>query len=290
MPDETLSEKPFVAILGATSLIGRYLVRRLVDSGFEGLCFSRRAVPVPYALPPGFSWAAGFEECQTRVPTILFSLVPLPVLPALIIDRIAGSRQLIALSTSGVAYKTKSTDPKERCLAQAVSAAERKIELMCRDRGIRWTILRPTLIYDPGRDRNVSEIAAFIRHFGVFPIIWPGTGLRQPIHAADVAQAMVGALTADGVRGTVLDLPGGETLTYREMVRRIFKSLGRRPVLLYLPLGPARVAFGVWKTMTGAQYSAAALERMNMDLVFDSRLIQETLGMRPRPFVPEFTG
>ena len=120
-------------------------------------------------------------------------------------------------------------------------------------------------------------------------IIWPGTGLRQPIHAAEMAQAMFAALTADEARGTVLDLPGGETLTYREMVRRIFNSLRRRPFLLYLPLGPARMAFGVWKTVTDAQYSAAASERMNTDLVFNSRPMQEALGMRPRPFASEFT-
>ena len=284
----TTSEKPFVAILGATSPVGRYLVRRLADGGFEGLCFSRRASPVPYGLPPGFSWTTGFEERQPRVPTILFSLVPLPALPNLI-DRMADIELLIALSTSSVTYKTKSTDPKERCMAEAVSAAKRKIELTCRDRSTRWTILRPTLIYDPGRDRNVTAIAAFIRRFGAFPIIWPGTGLRQPIHAAEVAQAMFAALTADDARGTVLDLPGGETLTYREMVRRIFNSLGRRPVLLYLPLSPARMAFGAWKTVTGVQYSAAALERMNTDLVFNSRPMQDVLGMKPRPFAPEFT-
>ena len=289
MLDEVLSEKPCVAILGATSPVGRYLVRHLVDSGCEGLCFSRRTSSVPYELPPGFSWTTGSEERQPRVPTILFSLVPLPVLPSLI-DRMTNIKLLIALSTSGVTYKTKSADPKERCLAQAVIAAERKIRLTCQDRGICWTILRPTLIYDPGHDRNISEIAAFIRRFGMFPIIWPGTGLRQPIHAVEVAQAMVAALTADGVRKTILDLPGGETLTYRDMVRRIFKSLGRRPVLLYLPLGPAQMAFRAWKTMTGARYSTVALERMNMDLVFDSRPMQETLGMRPRPFVPEFIG
>ena len=104
-------------------------------------------------------------------------------------------------------------------------------ELTCGDRSTHWTILRPTLIYDPGRDRNVTAIAAFIRRFGVFPIIWPGTGFRQPIYAAEVAQAMFAALTADEARGTVLDLPGGETLTYREMVRRIFNSLERRLVL-----------------------------------------------------------
>ena len=104
------------------------------------------------------------------------------------------------------------------------------------------------------------------RRFGFVPVAWPATGRRQPIHADDVAQAMVAALGAPGAADAILDLPGGETLTYRDMVRRIFRSLGRRPLLLYLPLGPARLAFRVWLMLTGAGYSAASLERMNMDL------------------------
>ena len=85
-----------------------------------------------------------------------------------------------------------------------------------------------------------------------------------------------------------LDLPGGETLTYRDMVRRIFESLGRRPVLLYLPLGPARIAFRVWLRATGAGYSLASLERMNMDLTLDPAPAQGILRMTCRPFRPEF--
>ena len=100
---------------------------------------------------------------------------------------------------------------------------------------------------------------------------------------------MVAALDAPGAAGRILDLPGGETLTYRDMVRRVFQSLGRRPRLLYLPLGPARMAFRLWLLMTGAAYSTASLERMNMDLTFDSAPTHDILGLTCRPFRPEFS-
>ena len=54
--DIGMREKQFAVILGATSLVGRYLVERLAGSGFEGLCLSRRVEPIPYETPPGFSW------------------------------------------------------------------------------------------------------------------------------------------------------------------------------------------------------------------------------------------
>ncbi len=196
---------------------------------------------------------------------------------------------MIALSTSGVISKAESSDVNERGSARTKWQAEREIQRLCRNGGIAWTIFRPTLIHDPGHDRNISAVAGFIRRFGAFPIVWPGAGRRQPIHADDVAQAMVAALDAPCARDALFDLPGGETLTYREMVRRIFRSLGRRPVILYLPLSLARIAFYLWRAVTGARVSPAILERMNVDLTVDAGPVRNALGITCRPFHPEFT-
>ncbi len=60
--------------------------------------------------------------------------------------------------------------------------------------GVEWVILRPTLIYGHGRDKNITEIARFIRRFGFFPLLGKANGLRQPIHVEDVAEACFAAL------------------------------------------------------------------------------------------------
>ena len=277
-------------VFGATSMIGRHLLRRLSERGAAGQCLSRRSNPAPQETPQGFSWRTLPAKGELSAPADadLFSLAPIAALPPLL-ARTTGGRRLVALSTTGVTYKARSPDPAERAEAEAVRQAEEEIGRLCRERGIAWTILRPTLIYDPGLDLNVSAIADAARRFGFVPVAWPATGRRQPIHADDVAHAMVAALDAPGAVGRILHIPGGETLTYRDMVRRIFRALGRRPVLLYLPLGPARLAFRAWLTLTGADYSTASLERMNMDLTFDSAPAYDILGIVGRPFRPEFS-
>ncbi len=283
------AEGRHAVVFGASSIISRHILRRLAERGFAGQCLSRRATLAPQEMPQGFAWSTLPAKGELRVPAgaDLLSLAPVAKLPPLI-ARMTGGGRLVALSTSSAAYKMQSRDPAERAQAEAVRRAEEEIGRLCRERGISWTILRPTLIYDPGRDRNVSAIAAVARRFGFVPLAWPATGLRRPIHADDVAEAMVAALDAPGAADAVLDLPGGETLTYRDMVRRIFRGLGRRPVLLYLPLGPARLALRAWLALTGARYSTASLERMNMDLTFDRGPVNDILGMTCRPFRPEF--
>ena len=282
-------DEPRAVILGASSMIGRHLLRRLAERGIAGRCLSRRAPPAGQEMPQGFSCSVLSADGSLRVPAAadLFSLVPITALPALV-ARTTGGRRLVAVSTSSAIHKAHSSDPAERARAEAVRQAEGELSRLCRERGIAWTILRPTLIYDPGLDRNVSAIAAVARRFGIVPVVRPASGRRQPIHADDVAKAMIAALDAPGAAGAILGLPGGETLTYRDMVRRIFEALGRRPVLLYLPIGPLRAAFKVWLAMTGADYSPASLERINMDLTLDPVPAQEILGMTCRPFRPEF--
>ena len=283
-------EGSHAVVFGASSMVGRHLVRRLAERGAAAHCLSRRSTPSPQEAPQGISWRTLPAQGTLRVADTadLLSLVPIAALPPLI-ARTKGGRRLVALSTARVTYTAGSSDPVERAMTAEVRQAEVDVARLCRERGIAWTILRPTLIYDPGRDRNVSAIAAIARRFGFVPVAWPASGRRQPIHADDVAQAMIAALDAPDAANAILGLPGGETLTYRDMVRRIFRSVGRRPLLLYLPLGPARLAFRIWVALTGADYSAASLERMNMDLTLDPVPAREVLGMTFRPFRPEFS-
>ena len=98
--------------------------------------------------------------------------------------------------------------------------------------GVDWVILRPTLIYGLGQDKNISEIVRLIRRFGFFPLVGQAKGLRQPVHAEDVATACLSALEKTDVVNRAYNLSGGETLSYREMINRVFTALGRRPRLI----------------------------------------------------------
>ena len=160
-------EGPHAVVFGATSMIGRYLLRRLAERGFTGQCFSRRPDAAPHETLQGFGWRvlSGGGPLDVAGSAHLFSLAPVSALPALI-ARVSGGRRLVALSTARVAYTASSSDPAERAEAAENRRAEEEVARLCEERGIAWTLLRPTLIYDPGRDLNVSAIAAAARRFG----------------------------------------------------------------------------------------------------------------------------
>ena len=284
----SLSNKRAV-ILGAGGIIGPYLLERLIRAGYTVDCLSRRQAPSPRS---GARWITidvttpGAWRCRPE--TIVFSILPLWLLPP-VLPHLSAARQIIAFSSTNVLTKIDSADRHERALAQRLRKAEHDLATYCEESNLLWTILRPTLIYGGGRDRNISEIATFIRRFGVFPIASPARGLRQPVHADDLAVAAVAAIDKKAAWNTALNLPGGETLTYHEMVRRVFHAMGRKPVIVPLPERLLSVGAKVFRSLALAGYGPEVFRRMNRDLVFDDARARTILGYAPRPFQPKVT-
>jgi nucleoside-diphosphate-sugar epimerase len=194
---------------------------------------------------------------------------------------------VVVLSSTSRFTKDDSSDPEEQAMARRLTEAEALVQAWAENRGVEWVILRPTLIYGLGRDKNITEIARFIQRFGFFPLFGKAQGLRQPLHAQDVASACLAALQAPGTVNHAYSLSGGETLTYRDMVTRIFGALGRRPRLFIVPLWVFSLMVAVFRLLPRYRHwSTAMVERMNRDLVFDHDAAAQEFAFKPRGFAP----
>jgi nucleoside-diphosphate-sugar epimerase len=219
----------------------------------------------------------------------VLSLSPIWLLPAALPAlHAAGLERLVVFSSTSRFTKSASPDAAEREVARHLAGAEAAVTAFCEGRGVRWTILRPTLIYAEGQDANVSRLAALIRRFGVLPLYGRGDGRRQPVHADDLAAAALAALDGPAAANRAFDLPGGETLTYRAMCERIFAGLGRRPRILSLPPPLWRAGFALAAPLLPGA-GAAMGARMAEDLVFDAAPARRALRWSPRPFHPVST-
>lgn len=276
-----------VLVLGATSLIGRHLMARLKTEGLDPIAFSRRP-------PSGDAcWIGGDlqdADLAERLPVAgtVFSLSPIwllpPALPAL---KARGMARLVAFSSTSRFTKTDSPIATERAVAAALADAEQAVEAWCAANGVAWTILRPTLIYDEGHDENVSRIARLVRRFHVMPLSGAGEGLRQPVHAEDLAAGAMAAAHAPAATNRAYNLVGGETVSYRVMVDRVFEGLGKTPRSLPMPTW----LFGLIMRLAKPFYPGATTAmgtRMGQDLTFDSSDAARDFGWSPRRFHPRF--
>ena len=271
-----------VGVLGASSLVGECLLPMLRDAGWRVVAFSRRAAESGF----GVEWRQlPFTEVAAEI-SHWICVAPIWVLPDYFaVIEAAGARRIVVLSSTSRFTKVGSGDTAENVVAAKLIDSEARVRAWAESRGIEWVILRPTLIYGLGRDKNISEIACFIRRFGFFPVLGEAKGLRQPIHAVDVAGACVSALQATDAANRAYNISGGETLFYREMVISVFDALSRRPRLLTVPLWAFRLAVSMLRCLPRyRQWSTAMAEWMNRNLVFDHADAVRDLGFKPRGF------
>lgn len=295
-----------VLVTGASSQLGVFLLPRLRHAGFKVLALSRNAPDHPLEVSNGVNWvhpqrllgSAGplAEAVEARY---LVSCGPLGLAVQLLESRRppngAGIERVVAFSSSSVISKAASDHGAEREQAAALATAEQDLKDRCTAAGAALLLLRPTLIYGCGLDRNISLLAQWARRFGFLPLAGKARGLRQPVHADDLAAAAVAALLS--AEPTRLESPacGGSTLTWRQMAARIADCVadrsgdaGSRKVrLLTLPPGlmVALVrAAGLLGVTRGL--NAEMVKRQNRNLVFDDSGLRAALAYRPRPFEP----
>ena len=280
-----------VGVLGATSLVGACLLPLLIESGSAVIAHSRRRAPEPAG--DGIEWrqlsddGAPGVESDVGLIACWICVAPVWVLPDYFgLLEAHGARRVVVLSSTSRFTKDDSNDPHEQEVAIRLAAAEARVQQWAERHGVEWVVLRPTLIYGLGRDKNIAEIARFIRRSGFFPLFGKAGGLRQPIHVQDVAGACAAALQTHSAANRAYNISGGETLSYRAMVLRIFAALGRRPRLLTVPLWAFSLAVTVLRRVPRyRQWSSAMAERMNRDLVFAHLDAARDFGFKPRAFV-----
>ena len=276
-------------VLGATSLVGRFLIKRLVDANFEALAVSRR----PQAQVSGVTWILGdltapdlrFDEATE----LAFSVSPIWLLPRSLPNlKAIGVRRLVAFSSTSRFTKKLSPIADERAVAGLLASGEAETRSFCEEHLIAWTILRPTLIYAEGQDQSITRLANIIRRIGVLPLAGAGSGKRQPVHADDLAVGALAAASSVAAENRAYDVPGGETLSYRVMAERIFQGLGRRPRIMPIPPPLWRLGLTVVSPMLPGITTAMG-SRMAEDLIFDAAPAERDFGWQPRDFQPVFS-
>ena len=275
-----------ILVLGGTSLVGRFLLPRLAAQGLTATAVSRDP---PTDGPAGVTWVRadveqpGWAQGLPRAATVL-SLSPIWLLPAAVPALLAGGMsRIVAFSSTSRFTKQESPDAHERAVARRLAEGEAAV-MGC---GAVWTVLRPTLIYAEGRDGNVTRLARLISRFGVLPLAGRGEGLRQPVHADDLAAAVLLAAASPAARDRAYELPGGETLTYRDMAARVFRALGKPPRLIAVPPLLWRVGLTIASPLLPGATAAMGL-RMAADLTFDGAPAARDFGWASRPFAPDF--
>lgn len=279
-----------VLVTGATSMVGDFLLPKLVAGGHDVIATSRK----PHAATDGVRWIQGDLKTDAWIGDVnevdvWINLASLNLLPPLLREA-AGRlhcRRVIAFSSTSRFTKADARGDQDRHIASSFAAGEHELESTCQSLGIGWTIFRPTLIYCLGRDKNLTLIASKIRQMHFFPLIGVGGGLRQPVHAEDLAMACIQAMDSEASVDKAYNLSGAQVLSYHDMVERLFEKQGLSPRFIHVPLALYRVVLQLFRLLPKYRYLTPDMaDRMEKDMVFAHDDASRDFGYAPRSFQP----
>lgn len=276
-----------VHVTGGSGFLGGHVIPLLVGQGHDVTALARSddaaaavaelgAVPIEGDLDDPASVTQAFRDADAEVLANLASL-GFGHAPAIVdAAEAAGIGRAVFVSTTAIHTRLDASSKPVRV------AAEERIRASALD----WTILRPTMIYGAPGDRNMWRLLQLTARSPAVPV--PGHGhLHQPVHVADLAAAVVGALVSDVAIGHTYDIAGPDPITLEEIVRRAGEAgpRGRAPRVVRVPTAAVLFVFKVLERLPlRLPLSSEQVARLTEDKAFDIADATADLGFAPRSF------
>jgi nucleoside-diphosphate-sugar epimerase len=275
-----------IFVSGGTGFTGSYVLPLLLKNGYEVRCLYRPGSDrsIPLRAQPKIEWALGdLSDPQTLSSSMqgtdaLVNIASLGLGHADSILRAAkeaGIQRAVFVSTTAIFTQLNAKSKKVRL------AAETAIE----SSGLKYTILRPTMIYGSPRDRNMWRLIRFMRYSPVVPVFGDGNYLQQPIYVGDVAQAIVSCLCNDQTIGKSYNIAGKAPLTYNQVIDTIAGLMNKRIWKIHIPSAPVVSLLKFFESLRiPFPMKAEQVLRLNENKNFSYEEAERDFGFSPLSF------
>jgi uncharacterized protein YbjT (DUF2867 family) len=288
------SEKKRILVTGATGLVGRSLVGRLLRSGWRVRGLTRSPNNARELKLIGCKAVIGdirddrvVEQAVAGIHTLIHLVAILRPWRDLTYQSItvegtqrvlsagkrAGVERFIYVSALGVSSGDKNP----------YMAAKWQAEEAVRASGLNYTIFRPSYLY--GKDGAFSQLLEQLTGLPIIPVVGPGRQKLQILWVEDLADCIVASLGYSPSFGKTYEIGGPEVLEFRQILDAVCRAKGKRP-RLKLPVPYAMVkpfaALGATLIPT-LPATPDTLELLLRDSVCDVGYVQNTFGVRLTP-------
>ena len=247
-----------ITILGA-GFVGRYIFKHLEKKEFRSIVLSRNPFRKNYILTQartGYVDIVKFSPSEIKRaieksdyvlnligifgPTKDFFKIHSD-LPGLISKLCAESKNVkkfIHISAIGANKKSKSIYQQSKFLGEEKVLSNFNSSV----------IIRPSLVL--GNEDYITNLYAKL---SIFPII-PVVKLKykfQPILVNDLAKAIVNAIEIKGNEGKIYEIGGNKIISFGDMVKLIFKIIGKKKLIMNIPLPLGEIAGSLFQLLPG---------------------------------------
>lgn len=289
-----------VVVTGASGLVGRYTCSELARRGWAVRALVRDPAKAALRLA---GIPVRIVVADIRDPDALLAVMR----DAAAVVHLAA----IAIERPGQHYEDVNVEGTERVLDAARAAGATRLvhmsqhgassvspfrflrskgaaEDLVRESGLRWTVLRPSVIFGP-EDEFVNVLARLVR---LSPLVYPlpggGRARFQPVAVADVARAVGVALETPEMAGQAYALGGPAALTLRQMTERVLLAMDARRLIVGVPLWLVRPLVAIaQRILPHPPVTTSLLDLLAVDNTIGDSPLWHEFGISPTPFAPE---
>ena len=158
------------------------------------------------------------------------------------------------------------------------------LEEAVRQGGIPYVILQPSVLFGEGAP-FAGALTDLARRSPVLPALGGGATKFQPLWVEDLVTCVVAGLDRDELLGKEHPLGGAEILTFRQILELITRRLGKRRLIVPLPLFVARIqARLLTALLPNPPLTPAAVELFSFENATDLDSVERRFGFKPRAF------
>ena len=221
-----------VAITGGNGFVGAALADELVKLGHEAVKLSRRNggdVADLDAMRAAFDGCDAVAHCagiNREIGEQTYERI-----------HVQGTRNVVeAAQQAGVKRIVLVSFLRARAdCGSAYHESKFAAEEIVRKAGLSYVIFKPGVIYGHG-DHMLAHLKRAFHTFPVFAFVGMRDKPVAPLHVRDMSALLLAGLTDDRLLNQTFAAIGPETIPLRTAVRRVASAVGRRPLMMPMPL------------------------------------------------------
>jgi len=109
------------------------------------------------------------------------------------------------------------------------------------------TILRPSVVYSVD-DNFTTNFMTLLTRLPVFPLYYQGKTKFSPIHCSDLTDTIYHVVSKN-MYSKIIECVGPEILTFKEIIKKLLNLIGKKRILLPLPISLAKITAKMFELM-----------------------------------------
>ena len=125
------------------------------------------------------------------------------------------------------------------------------------------TILRPSIVYSVD-DKFTTQFMTLLNRLPVFPLYYSGKTKFAPIHCSDLTD-IIYHVVSKNILSKTIECVGPEIFTFKELLEKLLKLIGKKKILLPMPLALANFSAKIFELLPNPLLTRDQLRLLKYD-------------------------